>query len=301
MVGAFVMDVKVAICRSLPALPDLESVLCCALDHLEIAVGEGSKIIVLPDTCTTGYPAWSLQRRPGRQAAPRGLLHGQIRQNAFNIASGDLDPICLFAATHEVVIVVGITEVDDAYSSTTKFSTNVIIGTDGCILNRHRKLLPADRDIIGQDHGEAVGLKVVETPFGRIGTLACRERYLPLARFALYAQNIDIFIVPSWESAETWLASLGRIAREGGCWVLGSMAVGRETSSVVIKPYGDVGSGDEQAGHNMVYAMVDLKTVRVAISGQSAPGRFQHPQASVTNGLRPLLPPIIFRDQKRAC
>jgi nitrilase len=40
--------------------------------------------------------------------------------------------------------------------------------------------------------GNASALRVVDTPVGRLGSLICWESYMPLARYALYAQDIEI-------------------------------------------------------------------------------------------------------------
>jgi hypothetical protein len=39
---------------------------------------------------------------------------------------------------------------------------------------------------------------------------------MPLARYALYAQDIDIYVAPTWDTGEAWLATLRHIAREAG-------------------------------------------------------------------------------------
>jgi nitrilase len=62
---------------------------------------------------------------------------------------------------------------------------------------------------------------VVDTAVGRIGLLICWENYMPLARYALYGQNLQILVSPTWDTGETWLATMRHIAREGGCWVIG--------------------------------------------------------------------------------
>ena len=45
---------------------------------------------------------------------------------------------------------------------------------------------------------------------------------MPLSRYALYAQGIDIYIAPTYDSGDDWLCSMQHIAREGGCWVVNS-------------------------------------------------------------------------------
>jgi nitrilase len=63
---------------------------------------------------------------------------------------------------------------------------------------------------------------VVETEFGRLGGLICWENYMPLARFALYAQGVEVYVASTWDSGDTWIASMRHIAAEGRCWVIGS-------------------------------------------------------------------------------
>jgi hypothetical protein len=45
---------------------------------------------------------------------------------------------------------------------------------------------------------------------------------MPLARFALYAQGIDIHIAPTYDSGEGWIGTMQYIAKQGGCWVIGA-------------------------------------------------------------------------------
>ena len=43
---------------------------------------------------------------------------------------------------------------------------------------------------------------------------------MPLARYALYSQGIEIYIAPTYDSGEEWIGTMQHIAREGKCWVL---------------------------------------------------------------------------------
>jgi hypothetical protein len=45
-------------------------------------------------------------------------------------------------------------------------------------------------------------LRVIETKFGRLGCLLCWEYYMPLARYALYAQRMDILVAITWDCGD---------------------------------------------------------------------------------------------------
>jgi nitrilase len=69
--------------------------------------------------------------------------------------------------------------------------------------------------------GDGSTLQVVDTGFGRLGGLICWENYMPLARAALYAQGIDVYLAPTWDNSEVWVPTLRHIAREGRTYVIG--------------------------------------------------------------------------------
>jgi nitrilase len=194
-----------------------------------VAIGEaaagGAKLIVFPEAHVPGYPAWIWRLRPGGDMTLAEELHLRLLNNAVDLSRDDLAPLQDAAREKEVTVICGIDERDGEFSRSTIYNTVVTIGPDGALLNRHRKLMPTNPERMVWGFGDASGLRVVDTPVGRIGALICWENYMPLARCALYAQGVDIYIAPTYDSGDRWLASLQHIAREGGCWVIGSGCV----------------------------------------------------------------------------
>ena len=70
-----------------------------------------------------------------------------------------------------------------------------------------------ERSIWG--YGDGSTLSVVETPIGVVGGLICWENYMPLARVAMYAQGVEIYLAPTWDNSPQWVATLQHIAKEG--------------------------------------------------------------------------------------
>ena len=95
------------------------------------------------------------------------------------------------ARRHEMVVSIGITEGTDA-SVGCLWNTNLLIGSDGTILNHHRKLVPTFFEKLVWANGDGRGLRVVATEIGRLGMLICGENTNPLARFALMAQGEQV-------------------------------------------------------------------------------------------------------------
>jgi nitrilase len=135
--------------------------------------------------------------------------------------------------------------------------------------------------------GDGRGLRVVDTPVGRLGGLICWENYMPLARVALYADGVEIYVASTWDSGATWLATMRHVAAEGRCWVLGSGCSLRADDipstfpareqvfgdgapdhwinpgdSVVVRPGGEIVAGPLHREHGILYA--DIEPGRVA-------------------------------------
>jgi nitrilase len=213
---------RVAIVQKPPVLLDRAASIEGAVVAASEAAQAGAQLIVFPEAFVPGYPDWIWRLRPGRDAKLSERLHAQLLANAVNLDGDDLAPLYRAARQHKVTIVCGINERDANFSRGTIYNTVVIIGPDGTILNRHRKLMPTNPERMVWGMGDATGLNVIATPVGRVGTLICWENYMPLSRFALYAQGVEVYVAPTYDNGERWLASMRHIAREGGCWVLGS-------------------------------------------------------------------------------
>jgi len=311
------MSIKAAIIQKPPVLLDLKATLERALDSIEEAAMQGAELVLFPEAYLPGYPTWIWRLRPGGDMALGNRLHAQLVANAVDLEAGDLDCLCEAAARHNIVLVMGLNELDGRYSGSTLFNTVVVIGPDGKILNRHRKLMPTNPERMVWGAGDGSGLNVVETPLGRIGCLICWENYMPLARFALYAQNIDIYLAPTWDSGDTWLATLNHIAREGGCWVLGTATAMQASDipesfpvrdvlysaeewinpgdAVVIKPFGGVVAGPLHREKGILYAQIDPAAAREARKSLDVAGHYGRPDIFSLEVDRGVKAPLTFK------
>ena len=214
------MKNKIAIVQNPPIYLNKEKTVSIVVKYIEEASKKGASLVMFPEAYISGYPTWIWRLRPGGDMGLSGEIHERMLQSAVDLSSNDLQPIKEISKKNKVAVVVGINEIDSEFSGTTLFNTVITIGPDGDIINRHRKLMPTNPERMVWGMGDASGLRVIDTPVGRIGTLICWENYMPLARYALYAQKLDILVAPTWDVGEVWQASMRHIAREGGCWVL---------------------------------------------------------------------------------
>lgn len=70
-------------------------------------------------------------------------------------------------------------------------------GPDGSLLGKHCKLMPTGSERTVWGMGDGSTLEVYETPFGRLGGLICWENYMPLTRFYMYSQGVDVWVAPT--------------------------------------------------------------------------------------------------------
>mgnify|MGYP001813386274 FL=1 len=216
---------KIAVVQQPPVVLDKQKTIQNAVALTDEAAGNDAKLIIFPEAYIPGYPAWIWRLRPGGDWGLSEEIHARLLDNSVNLESDDMAPLYDAAKKHQVTIMCGMNERESNLSQATLYNTVVTIGTDGQLINRHRKLMPTNPERMVWGFGDASGLKTVDTPCGRVGGLICWENYMPLARYALYAQGVEIYVAPSYDSGDGWIGSLQHIAREACCWVVGSGTV----------------------------------------------------------------------------
>jgi nitrilase len=265
-----------------PVLLDADATITQAIAKLHETADAGARLVVFPEAYVPGYPLWIWHLKPGPDYALTSEIHEHLLANAVDLDADGLRPLRDAARERGVTVVVGVHEREGSYGRSTLYNTLVTIGADGAVLNRHRKLMPTNPERMVWGTGDARGLRVVDTPIGRIGGLLCWENYMPLARTALYAEGMQVLVAPTWDSGATWIASMQHIAAEGRCWVIGagcSLRVddvpttfpardrlfdtadpGRWLNpgdSVVVRPGGEVVAGPLHEEHGILYAEID--------------------------------------------
>jgi nitrilase len=294
------MSRKIAVIQNPPVLLDLAATLERAVASIGQVAREGAELAVFPEAFLPGYPTWIWRLRPGGDMALSGEIHERLRRNAVDIDG------C------------GMHEIDKRYSGSTLFNTVVVVGPDGTLLNRHRKLIPTNPERMVWGRGDASGLRVVDTPVGRIGCLICWENYMPLARYALYAQNMDMLVAPTWDCGEGWLATMRHIAREGGCWVVSLATALHSTDipaefperdklfgndewlcdggAVVFEPFGGPIAGPLNRRQEILYAEIDPQRAARARRSLDVSGHYARPDIFSLAVDRSVMPPVKFSD-----
>ena len=290
----------IAIVQHAPCLLDREATLRRAAALIAEAAAAGAELIVFPEAFVPGYPAWVWRLRPGGDWSLSEQLHRRLLDNAVDLEQGQLDPVREAAAKAQATVVIGINERDGTSSRSTLYNSVVTLGADGRILNRHRKLMPTHPERMVWGFGDASGLRVLDTPHGRIGSLLCWENYMPLARFALYAQGMDILVSPTYDSGDAWIGTLRHIAREGGCWVIGAGVALRNRDlpedfperqslypdsedwinpgdSVVVAPGGELVAGPLCNAQGILYADIDAADAAISRRTFDVAGHYSRP------------------------
>jgi len=292
-------EVRVAVVQRPPRLLDLEASLEIAVGALCEAADGGAELVVFPEAFLPGYPVWAWRLRPGADHGLGTEIHSRLRRNAVDLERGGLRPFCEAVADTGVTAVIGLHELDPV-SGSTLYNTVVVIAPDGAILNRHRKLMPTNPERMVWGMGDGSGLRVVDTPAGRIGCLICWESYMPLARAALYGQQLEVYVAPTWDCGERWQATLRHIATEGGCWVIGTATAleardvpedlpGRERlfedseewindgGATVVAPFGRLAAGPLVRDKSILYATIDLDRAADARRALDVAGHYARP------------------------
>ena len=180
---------KAAACHTSSVFLDAQKTAEKACDFIAEAARAGAELVVFPESFLPGFPVWAALQAP---IYNHGFFRALVAE-AQKLSDPAIQTIRAAARRHGVLVSLGFTEGTDA-SVGCIWNSNILIGTDGAILNHHRKLVPTFYEKLVWANGDARGLRVTPTEIGRLGMLICGENTNPLARYALMAQGEQVHI-----------------------------------------------------------------------------------------------------------
>ena len=214
--------VKVAVVQAAPILFDREATLQKACQLIDEAAKQGAKLILFPEAFIPAYPRGLGFGTVVGGRSPAGRRTWQrYWANAVNVPGPATEALGKAAREAGAYLAIGVIERGNQYSRGTLYCTLLYFGPDGRLLAKHRKLKPTAAERLIWGEGDGSTLAVVETEFGKVGGLICWENYMPLARMAMYAKGVELYLAPTADARDTWQATLRHIACEGRCFVLG--------------------------------------------------------------------------------
>ena len=268
--------VRVAVVQAGSVPFDTEACVDKAVRLTADAAATGAKVVLFPEAFIAGYPkglSYGLvvgARDPVGREEFRLYLDAAIEVPGIHtLRLGEA------AAAAGVYLVMGVIERELG----TCYCTVLFFGPDGSLLGKHRNLMPTALERMIWGFGDGSTLTVVDSPYGRIGSVICWENYMPMLRMAMYAKNVALYCAPTADDRDTWLSSMRHVALEGRCFVLSACqflrrkdfpdtvrvslgespdAVLMRGGSAIIGPLGNVLAGPDFEGETILTAELDL-------------------------------------------
>src|ERR671923_1220383 len=265
--------VRVAAIQATPVILDAQACVAKAITLLEEAAAQGAELAVLPETFIPLYPS----NRWAKGAAGFGgwdELWERLHANSVDVPGPLTDALAATCRRLNLHAVVGINERDGG----SLYNAYITLGPDG-LIHKHRKLMPTQHERLFHGIGAGDDLRVVETPVGRVGGLICWENRMPLARWAVYQGTPQIWVAPTADDSDGWIASMRHIAIESGAFVVSvpqyipgsafpedfpaeidrEAVYGRGGGGVVEPSWGEVIAGPLYDREGMIVADCDLR------------------------------------------
>ncbi|WP_181038608.1 carbon-nitrogen hydrolase family protein [Arthrobacter sp. ZGTC131] len=209
--------VRIAAIQATPVILDAEASVSKALHLLGEAAGEGVKLAVFPELFIPLYPSgvWAYQaaRFDGFDE-----MWTRLWANSVDVPGPQIDRFIKECAEHDIYCVLGVNERESARPGSL-YNTMILLGPEG-LLWKHRKLMGTMHERLFHGVGYGQDLDVIETSVGRVGGLVCWENRMPLARYAIYRQGVQIWAAPTADDSDGWISTMSHIAIESGAFVV---------------------------------------------------------------------------------
>jgi len=210
--------VRVAAIQATPVILDADATVEKAVGLLGDVAAEGARLAVFPEAFVSLYPsnAWA---QGATAFSGWNDLWERLWESSVDVRGAHVERLAAACRENDLHAVIGVNEREDDRPGTL-YNTMLVIGPDG-VLHRHRKLMPTMQERVFHGFGTGDDLGVADVPgVGRVGGLICWENRMPLARYAVYRQGPQIWVAPTADDSEGWLASMRHIAIESGAFVV---------------------------------------------------------------------------------
>ncbi|KAH7145712.1 carbon-nitrogen hydrolase [Dactylonectria estremocensis] len=181
--------IRIAACHASPVFLSAKDTTGKAIGLIKQAAMQKANLVVFPETYIPAFPVWSSLRPPTEN-------HNLFKRMALESVYADgeeMHGIRSAAKAANIMVSIGISE-KMRTSNATLYNSNMLVGSQGNVLVHHRKLIPTFFEKLTWAPGDGFGLRVAETPFGKIGNLICGENTNPLARYTLMSQGEQVHI-----------------------------------------------------------------------------------------------------------
>jgi nitrilase len=283
-------SIRVACVQAEPVVFDREATIDKLAALAREAAANGAQLALFPETFVPVYPSnrWVRELAHGTDGAK---LWARLARESVEVPGKSADRIASAAREAGIWIAVGVNELGRG----TIYNTLLIFGPDGALALRHRKLVPTNHERLVWGLGDGGGLDTVDVGGARAGGLICWENLMPLARFALYERGVEIYLAPTAEDSDGWLASMRHIARESRAFVLSCCCFQRASSypddvplapgddligrggSAIFAPGGELLAGPLWDEEGIVYADLDPGVLYAARQRFDPAGHYHRP------------------------
>ncbi len=224
---------KIAIVQVEPVFNNLDASIEKAITLIQEAAQTEAKLVVFGETWFCGYPAWidCGTETAFWNHAPIKEIWAQMYENGLEVDSTAFQALQNVAKEQSITLVFGANEViRQGKGSGTLYNSAFIISDGGEILVHHRKLMPTYTEKLIHGLGDGHGLRAVDTPIGRVGTLICWEHWMPLTRQAMHdeAEGIHFGLWPKVKEMNQ--VASHQYAFEGRCIVVAVGQILRKSS-----------------------------------------------------------------------
>lgn len=292
-------QVKVAVVQAAPVIMEKEASLAKLVSLTEEAAAQNAEIVVFPEAFIPAYPrGLSFKTKVGSRSKAGKEDWYRYWQNSVEVPGKTTERLADLAKENNLYLVVGVIEKEVSVRSTL-YCTILYFSPEGKLLGKHRKLKPTGSERYIWGEGDGSTLTAVDTPYGKLGGLICWENYMPLARAAMYAKGVKLYVAPTADSREEWQCTMRHIALEGRCFVLASnqfvtkamypqdLACYEELESeadlmcrggsAIIAPNGDYIAGPVYDKEEILFADLDLSLITKSRFDFDVNGHYSRP------------------------